>query len=181
MTITSDKSSATDTNFLGMPVSGDITQGSSRTEQKPLEELSPLFQALVNDPTIVEFGWSQYTPYFNDGDTCDFSVHYLWVRTTAEADGAVDEYGDEYSSHYGLDVDYHPSLGKIESDWDSEAHKFVNKRYEGPDEDRYNRCQELDRALQSGAYDNVLLEHFGDHALITVRKDVIEVEYYSHD
>jgi hypothetical protein len=170
---------ATDTNFLGMPVSGDITQGSTRTEQKPLEELSPLFQALVDDPTIVEFGWSQYTPYFNDGDTCEFSVYGTWVRTTAEVDG-VDEYGDEYSP-YNLDVDYHPSLGKIEREWDSEARTFVNERYEGPDEDRYNRCQALDGALQSGAFDHVLLEHFGDHALITVRKNTIEVEYYEHD
>lgn len=43
----------TDTNFLGMPVSGDITQGSTRVEQKPLEELAPLFQAVLDDPTIL--------------------------------------------------------------------------------------------------------------------------------
>lgn len=170
----------TDTNFLGMPISGDITQGSSRTEQKPIEELAPLFQALLDDPTIVEFGWTQYTPYFNDGDTCEFSVHYLWVRTTAEAEGSVDEDGGEYEPGYALDVDYHPSLGKVKYDYNSEG-RYVPIRYEGPDEDRYNRCQGLDSALQSGAYDNVLLKHFGDHAMVTVRKDGIEVEYYSHD
>ena len=173
----------TDTNFLGMPVLDNITQGSPWVDQKPIEELAPLFQALVDDPTIVEFGWRQYTPYFNDGDTCEFSVHGLWVRTTAEAEGHVDEDGDEYdnSSHYGLDVDYHPSLGKIEYDWNRDTAQKENERYEGPDEDRYNRCQELDGALQSGDFDNVLLEHFGDHALITVRKDSIEVESYDHD
>ncbi|MEU5166816.1 hypothetical protein [Streptomyces mutomycini] len=179
----SNESSSTGKNFLGMPVSGDISQGSSRVDQKPIEELAPLFQALVDDPTIVEFGWRQYTPYFNDGDTCEFSVYGTWVRTTAEAEGYVDEDGDEYdnSSHYGLDVDYHPSLGTIESDWNKETYKHENKRYVGPDENRYNRCQELDGALQSGAFDNVLLKTFGDHALVTVRKDSIEVEYYDHD
>lgn len=25
-------------------------------------------------PTLVKFGWTQYTPYFNDGDTCYFSA-----------------------------------------------------------------------------------------------------------
>jgi hypothetical protein len=170
----------TDTNFLGMPVSGDITEGSTRTDQKPIEELAPLFQALVDDPTIVEFGWTQYTPYFDDGDVCEFEVHYTWVRTTAEAEGAVDEYGEEYES-YGLNVDYHPSLGTVKKDWDAEAQEYVNKRYEGPDEDRYNRCQDLDGALQSGSYDNVLLKNFGEHAMVTVRKDGIEVEHYSHD
>lgn len=34
---------------------------------------------------------------------------------------------------------------------------------------------------ESGAFDTVLLKHFGDHAMVTVRKDGIEVEYYSHD
>ena len=44
---------STPTNFLGMPVSGDITQGSSRTEQKPIEELAPLFQALLDRKSVV--------------------------------------------------------------------------------------------------------------------------------
>lgn len=171
----------TDTNFLGMPVSGDITQGSSRTEQKPLEELAPLFQALVDDPTIVEFGWRQYTPYFNDGDSCEFSVYGTWVRTTAEQ--KLEDSGTEEFSIYDLEVDYHPSLGKVNGHWEGEwpNRYFVKDSYEGPDEERYNRCQALDGALQSGAFDSVLLDTFGDHALITVRPAGIEVEEYSHD
>jgi hypothetical protein len=167
----------TTSNFLGMPVSGDITQGSARTEQKPIEELAPLFQALLDDPTIVEFGWRQYTPYFNDGDLCEFSVHGLWVKTTADVDAEDSEefYADD------LSVDYHRSLGKTKAIWDESERKILGWVYEGPDEDRYNRCQALDVALQSGAYDNVLLEHFGDHAMVTVRKTGIEVEFYSHD
>jgi hypothetical protein len=26
-------------------------------------------------PTMLNFSWTQYTPYFNDGDACTFSVH----------------------------------------------------------------------------------------------------------
>ncbi|KQX43521.1 hypothetical protein ASD97_25960 [Streptomyces sp. Root63] len=172
---------ATGTNFLGMPVSGDITQGSSRTEQKPLEELSPLFQALVDDPTIVEFGWRQYTPYFNDGDTCDFSVHGLWVKTTVEQE--LEDSGTEEFEVYDLEADYHPSLGAVNGHWEGEwsNRSYVRDSYEGPDEARYDRCQDLDRALQSGAFETVLLDTFGDHAMVTVRKAGIEVEFYDHD
>lgn len=166
----------TDTNFLGLPVSGDITQGSTRSEQKPIEELAPLFQALLDDPTIVDFGWTQYTPYFNDGDVCEFSVNSLWVRTTADV---VDE-DEEYFDRYDLDVDYHRSLGTVKYDYDENG-RWSKVGYEGPDEARYDRCQDLDSALQSGAYDTVLLKTFGDHALVTVRKAGIEVEFYSHD
>jgi hypothetical protein len=165
-------------NFLGMPVSGDITEGSTRVEQKPIEELAPLFQALLDDPTIVEFGWRQYTPYFNDGDTCEFGIYGVWVRTTADVDVEED---DEYYDSCDLDVDYHRSLGKVEREWYREACKYVNERYVGPDEDRYNRVQALARAVESGAYENALLDAFGDHALVAVRKTGIEVEYYSHD
>lgn len=169
---------STDTNFLGIPVSGDITQGSTRVEQKPIEELAPLFQALLDDPTIVEFGWSQYTPYFNDGEPCEFSADEPWVRTTAEVNTE-----EESFSEYDLDLWGHPSLGKVTGHWEGEwpNRKYVKDGYEGPDEARYNRCRALSRALQSGAFDNVLLEHFGDHARITVRKDGIEVEFYEHD
>lgn len=167
----------TDTNFLGMPVSGDITQGSSRVEQKPIEELSPLFQALLDDPTIVEFGWRQYTPYFNDGDTCEFGVHGLWVKTEDDVDAEDNE--DYYASDLG--IDYHRSLGKTKAVWAEAERKILDWVYEGPNEDRYNRCQDLDRALQSGHYDNVLLDNFGDHAMITVRDSGIEVDFYSHD
>ena len=30
-------------------------------------------------PKVESFGWNQYTPYFNDGDTCTFSVNTDWI------------------------------------------------------------------------------------------------------
>ncbi len=40
------------------------------------EQLQPaLLEVLNNNPNIIAIGWRQYTPYFNDGDTCEFSVH----------------------------------------------------------------------------------------------------------
>ena len=30
-------------------------------------------------PKIESFGWNQYTPYFNDGETCFFSVNTDWI------------------------------------------------------------------------------------------------------
>jgi hypothetical protein len=165
------------TNFLGIPVQGDITRGSDRVEQKPIEELQPILQAVLDDPTIVEFGWRQYTPYFNDGDPCTFSAHGTWVRTTADED--VDE--DE------LEMWGHRSLGKTEGgEWVDDPdrpgrRKKVGEQYEGPDEARYRRCKALEGAIEGGHFEHVLLDSFGDHANITVRRDGIEVEFYDHD
>jgi hypothetical protein len=157
-------------NFLGIPVEGDYTTPSTRVAQRPIEELQPVMQAVLDDPTITEFGWQQYTPYFNDGDPCEFSVYGLWVRTDADAD--VDDL-------YDLEADNreHPSLGRRPYLW--ETREFLP--YEGPDEARYLRVQALSGAIQGGAFENVLMEAFGDHASVTVRRGGIDVEFYEHD
>jgi hypothetical protein len=167
-------------NFLGIPVEGDITQGATRVDQKPIEELQPILQAVLDDPTIVEFGWRQYTPYFNDGEPCEFSASGLWVRTNADKD-VEDDY------EYELEMWNHPSLGKVTTEWgdatDPETGRrvVVSQTYEGPDRARYDRCKALEQAIEGGAFEHVLLEAFGDHARITVQRTGIEVEFYDHD
>lgn len=159
--------------FLGLPVEGDITEGNKREKQRPLEDLQPILQALLDDDGVIEFGWRQYTPYFNDGDPCEFSAYGAWVRTAADAD--VDD-------QYELEVDYsHRSIGKRPSTWNAETKSYDHGVYEGPDEARYDRCKALNRAIVGGEFLDVLLDAFGDHAEVTVRRDGIQVEFYSHD
>jgi hypothetical protein len=159
------------TNFLGIPINGDITRGDARVEQKPIEDLQPILQAVLDDPTIVEFGWRQYTPYFNDGEPCTFSAHGTWVRTDADEDTDEDE----------LEMWGHRSLGKVSGHRDEATGEWVTDPYEGPDEPRYRRCKALEKAIEGGAFEHVLLDAFGDHANITVRRTGIEVEFYDHD
>lgn len=159
------------TNFLGIPINGDITRGDTRKNQRPIEELQPILQAVLDDPTIVEFGWRQYTPYFNDGEPCTFSVHGTWVRTTVDEDADEDE----------LEMWGHRSLGKIPGHRNETTGEWETDPYEGPDEARYLRCKALEKAIEGGEFENVLLDAFGDHAEITVRRDGIQVEFYEHD
>jgi len=50
------------------------------------KELVPkLFE---NFPLLESVQWDQYTPYFNDGDTCEFSIHDI------NAINGVDKYDD---------------------------------------------------------------------------------------
>lgn len=161
-------------NFLGIPVNGTITEGEKRPNQRPIEDLAPLMQAVLGDPTIVEFGWTQYTPYFNDGDPCTFGVRgEIWVRTVTDQD-VEDLYDLEIGRYSG-----HPSLGKRGRTRSGST--YVDQPYQGPDEARYDRCLALNAAIEGGEFLDVLLDAFGDHAEITVRKDGIKVDFYSHD
>lgn len=167
------------TNFLGIPVKGDITGSERRTEQKPLSELEPLMRAVLDDPTMKAFGWSQYTPYFNDGDPCTFRVGTPWFLTVDDPD--VDDVEDTYS--YEIDYSEHPSLGKTEDTYEGvwPDRKVVSSIYTGPDEERYKRVRALSAAINGGAFEDVLLEAFGDHAEVVVRPSGIRVDFYSHD
>ncbi|SCG63171.1 hypothetical protein [Micromonospora halophytica] len=156
-------------NFLGIPVQGDITRR-RRIVQRPLAELQPLLRALLDDEAVVEFGWQQCTPYFNDGEPCEFAVDGFWVRTTADAPdtGPEDLCVGEYE-------DPHPTLG-----W--RGRKAGRQHpYTGPDELRYERARALADALTSGGFNDVLLDAFGDHALVGVRRDGITVTFYEHE
>lgn len=110
----------------------------------------------------------QYTPYFNDGETCVFGASSLWIRTVADADVEIDD-GDE------LSMWAHPSLSG--SRW--EGGRKVTYDVTMPDTAR--AAHALDQAIDRGSADAVLLELFGDHANVTVTKSGISVEFYSHD
>lgn len=54
---------------------------------------------LKNNPNIIEFGWTQYTPLFNDGDPCVLTYSGLGVNDSSRS--IEDE--DEDWITYGLD------------------------------------------------------------------------------
>jgi hypothetical protein len=260
----------TQRNFLGIPITGE--SGSPQIKQRTKEEFAQIMQPVLDDPTITHFGWTQYTPYFNEGDVREFSAHSLWVHTLppepepekpweerflravseqfkfvyvlsadnvlkmiAEAlkqvpvpdvakvleerdelilerhaatvgEGVaistvyakqvladvlehIDEPQAEEEEDCDGDHDYEWSvseggrhgLGGRKSTYDRAAQQWTTGEYEGPDEARYDRCMALNRAIQGGEFDHVLLELFGDHASIKVTKTGIEVEAYSHE
>ncbi len=160
----------TDRMFMGMPVSGDIYEV-HRDDQRPVSELQPVFQALIEHPKVVDFGWVQYTPYFNDGDTCEFGVHEPWLRTIDDVDP-----DDEYFDYYDFELFGHPTLGNMR--WDSEALKYMTTESKHPDVTEL--FVEL-HDIQKGCYESDLINTFGDHAMITVTKSGITVDAYSHE
>lgn len=171
------------TSFLGIAIEGDISR-SDRKEQKPLEEFQPIVQAVLDDPAVVEFGWRQYTPYFNDGEPCVFGAFGAWVRLTMDSDAAEDEEYDGDEEELTIDYGSKERLGDRpvlhwEGEW-PDRHPIYG-HYVGPDEARYDRLHTLSRAIENGHFDDVLLDLFGDHARIKVRRDGITVETYEHD
>lgn len=69
--------------FQGKPVYGEINHYSRGVaEQHDPEVLMGVLDRLLNVPMVEWVEWDQYTPYFNDGDACVFTVWSARVKLT---------------------------------------------------------------------------------------------------
>jgi hypothetical protein len=141
-------------------------------------------------PNLKSFGWTQYTPYFNDGDTCEFSVNigYPWVN------GGNEDYDDESD----ISIKIH-DYKKLETEEDVRINAEVAEKagytwYKtksiGDEGLCYNPEYDADAAHVVEQIKSVLKDipeeffkdMFGDHVKVTLFADGnIEVEEYEHD
>lgn len=111
---------------------------------------------LALPPEVKGVRWNQYTPYFNDGDPCTFSVNDPRFIMDEEPATGFYSHGDD---------DYEIGYGKESSPLVDACKAFEAAFREVPEE------------LYEAAFD--------DHAEITVMRDgagvKVEVDEYSHD
>lgn len=143
-------------------------------------------------PKLKSFGWRQYTPYFNDGDTCEFYVH----TDDPYINGKNEEHDDINENEVSLRI---YEYKKLKTDEDirindelaekSGLHWYKGKGI-GSDGLGYNPNYDADvahvvREIQS-VLENIPQEFFkdmfGDHCVVTLFADgKIKVEEYEHD
>lgn len=144
-------------------------------------------------PFLGAIGWTQYTPYFNDGDACVFSTSFTWpglnsVLDVENEDVSTDEDGGEDFARRSRSEHY--------VRYDREAQKSVYAP--NPDYDpEYGACAEEVRAFCKSLagdekrsyssdvptnFDQALLRAFGDHVQVTIYRDgKIVIDEYYHD
>lgn len=121
---------------------------------KEFFEQNPLVNAIV---------WTQYTPYFNDGDTCEFSVG------CATFTNATDPENISWGEYEGDDENVWTHGADCYSDGEILAEVNIDL------------CDSFDRMLQSREMEDVMKAMFGDHVQVIATRDGFEVEEYSHD
>jgi hypothetical protein len=124
-------------------------------------------------PFITSISWTQYTPYFNDGDPCVFSIQEPALELSAafvSANPGLNLIGSSYSKKEPEKDDDTKSLTLDTYDFTKEQGKAY------PDmRAAVNAITELFEA------EDILLHVFGDHAEIIVTPKEISVEEYEHD
>jgi hypothetical protein len=112
-------------------------------------------------PDVEAVRWSQYAPYFNDGDACEFSVHELEVRLKDEED-----FADQWSLNYELNKSKHGGAFNREVDVEHPVVKIL---------------EPISDALQSSAMSSTMEAIFGNHVQVTVTRDGMEIDEHDHD
>ena len=111
-------------------------------------------------PELTLIKWSQFTPYFNDGDTCEFNINSFTVSNAKNSE-LVNTWG-EYDISKGPEPE---DLILIEY--------LRNSKYE--------LIKEIEDFAQSELGEGIFKSVFGDHVIVTVTKDNITSEEYEHE
>lgn len=165
----------------------ELQDQAAKTSQEVFKSsLKQFFDAV---PEIQSIVWRQYTPYFNDGDSCEFSVHD--ANFYSSPDGT-----DEDDEEDGWDA-YNPF--DKPSDYVYRNAKDENNRYRSEYQaqiDKYDarvaqvgaeRIDQIQRAIQDvrnlfrTINDEYFMMMFGDHVRIVATKDGFQVDEFDHD
>lgn len=169
-------------------------------KQAFISELRKEFPTMFKDifataPNLKSVSWTQYTPYFNDGDTCYFSAH----TDDLEINGVSEYNDDEDNEEHLYDTIKQHVHGVLKTEEDVETNKlladkigyswYANKKIgeRGLLPNPY-----YDAALNKAVDDisdvlctipkEFLEDLFGDHTKVTIHSDGrIDTEEYDHD
>jgi len=171
-------------------IEGDIIRRtrSSYTQASPAEFLAAI-DSILAVPGVAAVGWNQYTPYFNDGEPCEFSIGSVAVRLDPEYFNLSDEDVEEFEDDEAWGF---PDDGAWATDYGLFSYIDKNLSYSSGLYDDANRRFEINgvstlpikealKVWNAGAFESVALENFGDHALVVATKDGFDVEFFEHE
>lgn len=119
------------------------------------EEFSKVFDA---HPDITVITWTQYRPYFNDGDECNFGVNDFYISNALDTEN-VHSYGE-----YEGDADN----VFVKGSWDDKSKK-------------YSDVWDLERFANTSLGLDVFETAFGDGSQVRATRNGITSDEYDHD
>lgn len=125
-------------------------------------------------PEVKSVSWTQYTPYFNDGEPCEF-----WCNSGDFGVNGFSDYSDEGEFEDSIDVFADGEVSNYEWNRDENG-RATTKIYNNP-EARSVKIYKAISGFMEQLDDDDFKTMFGDHVEVTVRKGEITIDEYEHD
>ena len=153
------------------------------------------FKKLFENENILGAEWTQYTPYFNDGEECIFTVDELKLRVKKDFLTLKKDY-EEFTKTTSLKAGYLFWIDEEHDDEDSDEaliYDFNLEKFKDFAESSKNKniesliyCAQLEKIMKNDYCEQMLKETIGDHSKVTIRKNKeneleVEIEGYNHD
>lgn len=129
---------------------------------------------------ITAIIWTQYTPYFNDGDTCEFNVNDATFTNAPDPENVSwGEYEGEEENVFATDcISY---VMESDRDYYQADKKLILSVIESGKTIDIPSCQLMSKVICSSEMQSIMLALFGDHVKVIATSDGFEVEEYEHD
>jgi predicted SnoaL-like aldol condensation-catalyzing enzyme len=140
------------------------------------EAVKELFSEFFGaNPEIQAVRWRQYTPYFNDGEPCEFSIHEMYAKPAKAVTAGTGTPVDDDGSNGGEDEDL--------DDEDEEDGDYKDGFIANYDDNFPKKSKPTFQALERAAneLEEVLRLVFGDHVQVIATREGFEVEEYEHE
>lgn len=147
------------------------------------EALIEVFQEVfLKHPIINAISWTQYSPYFNDGDECVFGVNEFHVKVLVE--NITDELlrKEILRNHEDEDEedDYVDAMERLTPDsWYVKSGERPVRELTQEDKVLIADVMELQRNCDMVS--DIMRAVFGNHVQVTVTKDGFDIQEYDHD
>jgi len=158
-----------------------------KLKQEFLESNQKLFKEIVKgfflqNPTVKLVAWDQYTPYFNDGETCTFSVNEIFFSTT-------ERNLQDITHIYQIEDDHIIPVSYYNQSYEDTLEEYVDQ----PDswskskhgallevgKNTYDNCNAFKLFIEKNS--DLMLATFGDHSNVFLTPEEIVVEECSHE
>lgn len=132
--------------------------------------------------------WTQYTPYFNDGEECIFSVNDIYVTNLPTDELSDCRWGEYDGEREGVYVDYGDAKPDSEFFYIS-ASKVGGTHWKTREDTTPVAMRNYDNrafealvcALNSSSMEDVMKSTFGDHVQVIASINGFDVDDYEHD
>lgn len=140
----------------------------SELQRQFQKEAQTLFKDVTKEffelnPSVKAIVWTQYSPYFNDGDECVFGVNCATFTNDEDGEISWGEYDGDKEGIWTYGDDCYSDDSPLPEDFNPSA------------------CDAFDRMLQSSEMEDVMEAMFGNHVKVIATREGFDVQDFDHD